>query len=166
MASWKLDRPTTAWLVFGLAFATLAGAWAFQMAGYAPCELCLAQRWPYDVGVPFAGVVALTARRMPGAWLRAALGILALTFVGSMIFGIYHTGVEAHVWQGPTACTGSGATAASMKDFMKQLQHVEIVRCDVVSLHVFGLSLATWNALVSALIAALAARAVWTSDAA
>ncbi len=165
MASWVPDRPTSAWLVFGLAFGALAMAWVFQMAGYAPCELCLAQRWPYDIGVPLAAVVALLARRAPSAWVRGGLALLALIFVGSMVFGIYHTGVEAHIWEGPTACTGSATPAPDMKDFLKQLQHVQVVRCDVVSLHVLGLSLATWNALVSALIAAIAARAAWLSDA-
>lgn len=165
MASLKLDRTLSAWLVFGLAFGALAGAWSFQAAGYAPCELCLAQRWPYDIGVPLAAFVALLANRAPQVWVRSGLALLAVIFLGSMVFGIYHTGVEAHIWEGPTACTGSATTAANMKDFLKQLQHVDVVRCDVVSLHVLGLSLATWNALISALIAALAARAALMSDA-
>lgn len=162
----RLDRPLSAWLVFGLAFGALAGAWGFQAAGFAPCELCLAQRWPYDIGVPLAALVALLAHRAPLVWVRSGLALLAVIFLGSMVFGIYHTGVEAHIWQGPTACTGSATTVADMKDFLKQLRHVDVVRCDVVSLHVLGLSLATWNAAISALIAALAARAAWMSDAA
>jgi disulfide bond formation protein DsbB len=40
------------------------------------------------------------------------------------------------------------------------LETVKVVRCDEVSLRVFGLSLANWNILISAAIAALAARAI------
>jgi disulfide bond formation protein DsbB len=40
---------------------------------------------------------------------------------------------------------------------LKQLQTIRVVRCDEVSLRVFGLSLANWNILISAALALLAA---------
>ena len=39
---------------------------------------------------------------------------------------------------------------------MKQLQSVQIVRCDEVALRILGLSLAGWNAVISAAMSALA----------
>ena len=42
-----------AWLILIIAAATIAGAWIFQAFGYAPCELCLSERIPYYVGVPW-----------------------------------------------------------------------------------------------------------------
>ena len=38
-----------------IALAVVLGALAFEhLGGYAPCPLCLEQRWPYYLGVPLA----------------------------------------------------------------------------------------------------------------
>ena len=133
---------------------TIAGAWAFEAAGYLPCELCLKQRWAYYVGVPLAALVAVAAPR----WrVPTGMGfaLLAVLFLGSAIFGAYHAGVEWGFWQGPTDCTGSLQKAGSMADFMNQLSTVKVVRCDAVAIRILGLSLAGWNAVVSLMLCAL-----------
>lgn len=142
--------------VLAVAFATIAGAWIFEYFGYAPCDLCLKQRWAYYVGVPLAAIAALAAANaLPVA--RPLLWLLALVFMGSSIFGIYHAGVEWGFWPGPAGCTGTSMpTVSNMNDFMKQLQTTRVVRCDEVALRIFGLSLAGWNALLSAGMATLA----------
>ena len=139
-----------------LAFATIAGAWVFEWAGYLPCELCLMQRWAYYAGVPLAAVVSVIAMRGPRWLARAGLALLGLVFIGSMIFGVYHAGVEWGFWPGPTGCTGALAKADSMQDFMKQLETTKVVRCDAVAIRILGLSLAGWNAVISAAMAMLA----------
>jgi disulfide bond formation protein DsbB len=139
-----------------IAFATIAGAWVFEWAGYAPCELCLMQRWAYYVGVPLAALVAILAARGPRALARAGLALLGLVFVGSALFGAYHAGVEWGFWPGPTGCTGALTRADSMADFLKQLETTKVVRCDAVAIRILGLSLAGWNAVISAAMAALA----------
>jgi disulfide bond formation protein DsbB len=48
-------------------------------------------------------------------------------------------------------------------DLLQQLKTIKLVRCDEVSLRVFGLSLANWNIFISAALAALAARAMLAS---
>jgi len=142
--------------VFILAFATIAGAWVFEWAGYAPCELCLMQRWAYYAGVPLAAIVIIIAARGPRWLARAGLALLGLVFIGSMIFGVYHAGVEWGFWPGPTGCTGALTKADSMQDFLKQLETTKVVRCDAVAIRILGLSLAGWNAVISAAMAALA----------
>jgi disulfide bond formation protein DsbB len=145
--------------VFVVASATLAGAWAFQLAGYAPCELCLKQRIPYYIGVPVALLTLFVAsRHRLGAHRSARLGLAALTliFIASALFGAYHAGVEWGFWPGPADCTGTLEKAGSMGDFMKQLQTTKVVRCDAVALRVLGLSLAGWNAVISAVMASVA----------
>jgi len=139
-----------------LAFATIAGAWIFEWAGYAPCELCLMQRWAYYAGVPLAALVAIIAARGPRGLAGAGLALLGLIFLGGMIFGAYHAGVEWGFWPGPTGCTGALARADSMADFLKQLETTKVVRCDAVAIRILGLSLAGWNAVISAAMAALA----------
>ena len=142
--------------VFILAFATIAGAWVFEWAGYAPCELCLMQRWAYYAGVPLAALVAILAARGPRGLAGAGLALLGLLFIGSMIFGAYHAGVEWGFWPGPSGCTGALTKADSMQDFLKQLETTKVVRCDAVAIRILGLSLAGWNAVISAAMAALA----------
>lgn len=145
-------------LATSVAAATIAGAWIFQWAGYAPCDLCLQQRWAYYVGVPLGGFAALALAvgwRTTGA---AALAALALLFLGGAAFGAWHAGVEWGFWPGPAGCTGSAAPRASdMGDFLRQMQATRLVRCDEVALRILGRSLAGWNAVISLGVSALAA---------
>ena len=143
-------------LVAAIAAATIAGAWAFQLAGYAPCELCLKQRLPYYIGVPLALLAFVFATRNLRAVSKACLALAGLTFAVSMVLGAYHAGVEWGWWPGPSDCTGDFAAASSSQDFLKQLQTIQVVRCDAVALRIFKLSLAGWNAVISAGLTVLA----------
>ena len=87
----------------------------------------------------------------------AGFALLTLVFIGSAIFGAYHAGVEWGFWPGPTDCTGNLSKASSMDDFMNQLATVKVVRCDAVAIRILGLSLAGWNAVISAALAMLGA---------
>lgn len=154
-------RPRTATLpaaalVLALAVATIAGAFAFQAAGYAPCELCLKERLPYYAGIALAAVTLLLAWKGPSVAARAGLVLLALLFLFSAGFGAYHAGVEWTFWPGPTGCTGAIAHPTSNADFLQQLRAVHVVRCDAVAIRILGLSLAGWNAVVSLMIAVVA----------
>jgi disulfide bond formation protein DsbB len=145
--------------VFAVASATILGAWAFQLAGYAPCDLCLKQRIAYYIGIPVALLTLfVTSRRRLGSHRAARLGLAALTliFLASALFGAYHAGVEWGFWPGPADCTGTLEKAGSMNDFMKQLQTTKVVRCDAVAIRILGLSLAGWNAVISAVMAIVA----------
>ena len=147
-------------LVLALAVATIAGAFAFQKAGYAPCELCLKERLPYYAGIALAALTLAVARFGPPALARVGLVLLALLFLFSAGFGVYHAGVEWKWWEGPTGCTGALARPTSNADFLQQLQSVHVVRCDAVAIRILGLSLAGWNAIVSLVIAGVAASGV------
>ncbi|MFT3988518.1 disulfide bond formation protein B [Aestuariivirga sp.] len=148
----SLTNKQTFWLLALVAFATIAGAWIFEYFGYAPCELCLKQRWAYYAGVPLAALFALASGGRPGL-ARNGFLLLAVLWAASMVFGIYHAGVEWKFWQGPTACTGGGSLTG-LPDLSKPA-----VMCDAPALRIFGLSLAGWNAVISAALAFVAARA-------
>ncbi len=152
----KLSLARAALVVTLVAAATIAGAWVFQFAGYAPCELCLKQRIPYYVGVPVAFVAFLLASRNSRTPARVALALAGLIFVVGAGLGVYHSGVEFGFWPGPADCTGDLAAASSSQDFLKQLQTIQVVRCDAVAVRPLGLSLAVWNALISAALAVFA----------
>ena len=150
LASFRPTQLQIALAILIIAAATLGGAWIFQAFGYAPCELCLKQRIAYYTVVPLSLLVALVGARNP-AILRYGLGLLGLIMLGSMVFGIYHAGVEWKLWQGPTACTGMGTFAGGLPDLTKKA-----VMCDQPAIRIFGLSLAGWNAVISAFTSALA----------
>ena len=137
--------------------AILATVWMFQFFGYAPCELCLTQRYAFYAAVPLALLTALISRSAHGL-ARAGFAALALVFAANAALAAYHVGVEYHWWQGPTACTG-GPGSLNVNDLVKSLDSVKVVRCDEVQLRIVGLSLAGWNVLASAVLAVYAALA-------
>lgn len=122
--------------------ALLIGAWTFQYFGYAPCKLCYWQRYPHMVAVVI-GVVALGVswRVLPLAGAAAALTTAGL--------GVYHTGVEQKWWQGPDTCTSGSIDGLSASDLMNQILTAPLVQCDQVAWDLFGVSMASWNAVFS-----------------
>ena len=83
--------------------AVVAGAWAFQLAGYVPCKLCLQQREPYYLGAPLVLVGALSAVLAgPACASRGLAFIGGLLMVYGGVLGVFHTGVEWGFWPGPT----------------------------------------------------------------
>ncbi|MGA8169862.1 MAG: disulfide bond formation protein B [Methylocystis sp.] len=143
--------------VLFVASGTIAGAWTFQSMGYIPCELCLLGRVPFYTGIPLAALTALAAHKGAAGLARGGLALLALVFLVGAGIAVYHSGVEFHLWPGPTECSGELTGALSPDDFLAQLKRVKPVRCDEPALLVFGLSLAAWEAVVSMGLAALAA---------
>jgi len=145
-----LTAQRAAFLIFAVALVTILGAWVFEYAGFAPCELCLLQRWAYYAGVPLALAVALAAPASPGL-ARAGLVLLAVLWLGSMAFGIYHAGVEWKFWPGPSTCTGTVGLSGGLPDLSRP-----VVLCDSPAIRILGLSLAGWNAVISLALALVA----------
>ena len=125
--------------------ALLVGAYVFQSMGYAPCKLCLWQRWPHGAAIGIGVLVMLLG---PLGLLGLAGALSALTTAG---IGVYHTGVERGLWEGPTSCTGDGNGLAGLSgaDLLSTEAPNTIVMCDEVAWAFAGLSMASWNALIS-----------------
>ncbi len=130
------------------------------LAGYAPCELCLKERWAYYAGVPLAigAIAAIGAGRV--TWAAGLIGLAGLGLLANAGLGLYHAGVEWHWWAGPSECTGGTALAQTPEEMLKQLQSQKIVRCDQPALFILGLSLAAWNVPIGLGLAALGGLAV------
>lgn len=142
----SLTAKQSAYVIAAVLAATIAGAWIFQFLGYEPCELCLKQRWGYYFGIPLALIAALAGPRA----LKPGLYLLALLLAANAIFGVYHAGVEWKWWEGPTTC-GGGALSGGLPDLSKKA-----VLCNEAAIRIFGLSLAGWNAVISAALAVIA----------
>jgi disulfide bond formation protein DsbB len=128
------------------------GALGIQyIGGIAPCEMCHWQRWAH-IAAAIVGILGgLSVKRESTArylvWAAIAFVLL------SGLIGAYQTGTEYHILPGPAACTGHRYVLGS------NMPPPE-VQCDVVTWSLFGLSMASYNALCSFLIAALGAFAL------
>lgn len=132
--------------------AVLLAALAYQyFGGLAPCPLCIWQRWPHLAAVVIAGLAVTVLWR--GHRLLAWGGALAMTAAAGL--GLFHTGVERGWWEGPNTCTAADPGSLSASDLLDQILVTPIVRCDDVVWDFLGLSMASWNALLSLGLAAL-----------
>lgn len=143
-----LNARTFALLATAGSLALLGGAFVFQALGYAPCELCLLQRWPHAAAIAIGTLIVLTGWRVL-AWVGA---LAALTTAG---LGLYHTGIERGLFEGPDTCTSNGVSGLSPDELMTQILNAPLVRCDEVAWSLMGLSMASWNALLSLVLLAL-----------
>jgi len=140
---------------------TIAGAWLFQYGfGLNPCPLCLEQRYAYYFAVPLAAMLALgehagASRKV----IIAGFVAIAAGMLWNAGLGVYHSGVEWKWWAGPQECTGA-LTSLGSGSLAERLRSISLVRCDEAAWRFLGLSLAGYNALISAALAALAVWAV------
>ncbi len=140
-------RATYVVLAAGGSAALLLGAWAFQyVGGLAPCKMCVWQRYPHSAAIVI-GALALalpTVRLLPLAGALAALTTAAI--------GLFHAGVEQGWWEGPTSCTSGDIGGLSAQELMDQIMSAPLVRCDEIPWQMLGLSMAGWNAVISAVL--------------
>ena len=136
-----MTRNAMVMLAAGGSAALLAGAYLFQALGYPPCAMCLWQRWPHFAAI-FIGALAI---RFGGRFLPL-LGALAAATTGAI--GVFHTGVERDLWEGPSSCSGGDLDGLSGADLLT-IEGPRVVMCDQVSWEFLTLSMASWNALAS-----------------
>ena len=115
--------------------------------GFAPCSLCLIQRYPHIL-------VAVTS-----VWLiffRTHIVFLypvnTLVMALSIILASYHVGVEQSIFQGPQSCSSSNLSLVSEKSaesLLKEILNTSVIRCNEVTWSFMGLSMATWNLILS-----------------
>ncbi|ULB09125.1 disulfide bond formation protein B [Cereibacter azotoformans] len=128
----------------------LLGALGFQFfVELPPCPLCIWQRWPHVLAV-LAGAVAVF-RPAPIVALVGGLGAAA-----SAAIGFYHVGVEQKWWLGFASCSTGSIEGISAADLLNPAVDLgPVVRCDEIAWQFIGISMAGWNVIISATLAAL-----------
>jgi disulfide bond formation protein DsbB len=125
----------------------LAGAFLFQhVAGLAPCPMCVWQRWPHAAALAL-GLLMLSPALRTAGWLR---GLGALAMLISAGLAAFHTGVER-----ASTCAGGQQGGMSADQLMSSIMQAPIVRCDEVAWQLWGLSMASWNGILSLILAGL-----------
>lgn len=123
--------------------AMMLGALGFQYIGeLPPCKMCYWQRYPHIAAVP----IGVLAYFFPNTTLIYLGALAALTTAG---IGLYHSGVERGLWEGPTTCTSGSIESLNADQLMEQIMSAPLVRCDEIPWEMFGISMAGWNAILS-----------------
>ncbi|WP_336276610.1 disulfide bond formation protein B [Bartonella sp. CB178] len=136
-------------LIFCLS-TTIGIALGFEhIGGYIPCNLCLIERFPYYISLPFLLLAGL------GAWFsRMSFGVQFLFFcvfvlmILNLILALYHVGIEYSLWPAPPSC-GSSATilTTDVNQLLSQLNNTHPPSCSEASVRFLLLSFAGWNAI-------------------
>lgn len=138
----------------------LGGAYFFQyVLGYDPCALCYDQRHIHKavIGVGLIGglgLIFVPALRAYAMWICLIIGAI---YVYSAGFAFWHAGIEYDWWDGPATCTTTGGTPqVDLSCIINGTDCGPIVLCDEAAWTLLGISMAGYNALISAAMAIIA----------
>ena len=115
--------------------------------GHQPCNLCILERIPYLVAII---VVLLNFKFIQ--FEKFFILLLTIIFLAGTILSLYHLGIEQGFIQESLVCDlKSGSNLLSKEEILKQLKEKSI-SCKDVTFKIFGLSLTSYNILISLLI--------------
>jgi len=145
----RITLPQAAAATALAALATILAALAFEhLGGYAPCAICLIERYAFYAGVPLAAAAFFLARSQRSGPASLLLGLCGVGFLINFGIGIYHSGIEWQWWPGPEACS-AGALAPLSGSLLDALENAHAVSCDRAPWRLLGLSFAGWSGLIS-----------------
>jgi len=134
-----------------LIFSILSILFAFYVEyilGHKPCNLCLFQRLPYIL-IIFLIVLLLIFRNFE----RLIFLFLSIIFLSGALLALYHFGIEQGIFSESFVCKGDDNDGTLNKEeILKQLK-IRQISCKDVTFTILGVSLATINTFVSAILA-------------
>ena len=139
--------------------AALIAAFAFEyIGGLKPCSLCIYQRMPHGLAIALC-IVTLVFKFSPpfAVWIFIILALTSLVGAGIALF---HVGVEQQFWSGTQGCGGK-IEATSIEAFRLKLLQQPIVRCDEIVWSFFGVSMASFNLILSTGLSFIPAYAIF-----
>lgn len=149
-----MTRRTYTLLALAGSAGLLLGALYFQFVqGLLPCQLCYWQRYGHFGALVIGGI----ALALPN---RILLALGALSALSSSVIGIFHSGVERQWWEGLKSCSAPSLEGLSPEEAMEAIMNAPMVPCDQIPWEMFGLSMANYNVVASAVIAALFVMAI------
>ena len=115
--------------------------------GYQPCNLCILERIPY-----FLAIIVILLNYKFIQFEKFFILFLTIIFLFGTALSLYHLGIEQGLIQESLVCDlKSGSNLLSKEEILKQLQE-KSVSCKDVTFKLFGLSLTSYNILISLLI--------------
>ena len=145
-------------LIFSM-FALIAAYFIQYILGHEPCNLCLIERIPY-----FAAIILISLIFILNKHEKLISLIVSLFFIFGSVVSFYHFGIEQGFFSESLVCDlDNGNKATSTQDLLKQLEK-KTVSCKEVTFKILGLSLATFNTIISIIISAIMLRIVINYD--
>ena len=135
-------------LVFLVSVIALVSAFFIEyILGHQPCNLCILERFPYLIAI----IIILFNYKF-SKFEKFFILLLTIIFSIGTILSLYHLGIEQSFVQESLVCDlKSGSNLLSKEEILKQLQEKN-VNCKDVTFKIFGLSLTSYNILISLLI--------------
>ena len=156
----KINKSITTKLVFIFSIVALASAFFIEhVLGHQPCNLCILERIPYLLAII---IILLNYKfiHLEKYFLLA----LTLIFLVATALSLYHLGIEQGFIKESLVCDlNNGSNLMSKEDILKQLQQKN-VSCQDVTFKIFGLSLTTYNILISIVISVSTAKIYFNYD--
>ena len=135
-------------LIFLISIIALVSAFFIEyVLGHQPCNLCILERIPY-----LLTIIIILLNFKFSHFEKFFIFLLSIIFLAGAIISLYHLGIEQGFVQESLVCDlKSGSNLLSKEEILKQLQEKN-VSCKDVTFKIFGLSLTSYNILISLLI--------------
>ena len=144
----EISKSITIKLIFIISVVALASAFFIEhVLGHQPCNLCILERIPYLLAI----IIIILNYRFVHLEKHFLL-LLILIFVAATILSLYHLGIEQGFVKESLVCDlKNSSNLLSKEDILKQLQEKN-VSCKDVTFKILGLSLTSYNIIISILI--------------
>ena len=154
------NKTITIKLIFIISVVALASAFFIEhILGHQPCNLCILERIPYLLAI----IIILLNYKFIHLEKHFFL-LLTLIFVAATILSIYHLGIEQGLIKESLVCDlKNSSNLLSKEDILKQLQEKN-VSCKDVTFKILGLSLTSYNIIISILIVYFTTRVYLSYD--
>ena len=147
-------------LIFLISVFALASAFFIEyVLGHQPCNLCILERIPYLLAI----IIILLNYKITFLEKNFILA-LTLVFLIATALSLYHLGIEQGFIKESVVCDlNNGSNLLTKEDILKQLQQKN-VSCQDVTFKIFGLSLTSYNILISLIISISTAKIYFNYD--
>ncbi len=155
----KLKEKNYLQILFILSISILISAFTIQYAfGYQPCNLCIVERIPYGLAII---ILFLNYKFKKDQSFYSVL--LILVFLFSIIISLYHFGIEQGFIKESAVCASTNLDLITKDDILNSLKELRI-SCKDVAFKIFGLSLTTYNIIISIFMFLLSTKIYLNSD--
>jgi disulfide bond formation protein DsbB len=149
MYNFKIDTYFS--IIFTISLFSIITAFFIEYAlGHQPCNLCLMQRIPYGLSI-FLIILNYLLRKNE----QFVILLLILIFSFSFLISFYHFGIEQGFFKESSVCgLNNKSEIISKEEILKQLNQ-KTISCKDVTFRIFGLSLTTFNMILSLFLSIL-----------
>ena len=143
----KLKDESCLQILFFFSIAILISALIIEYGfGFRACSLCKIERIPYGLAI-----IILTINYFSKKNQIFFIILLILLFSFSILISIYHFSIEQGFIEESALCVSKDLNLITKEDILNSLKEPRI-SCKNVAFKIFGLSLTTYNILISLLI--------------